>query len=66
MRRSICNKYAGCRVNEKNKILFDQMKFCTRIRNDKLGDGIKYQPGLMQGYICNMCRVINRAQYRTT
>ena len=50
----------------KNKILFDQTKFCTRIRNDKLGNGIKYQPGVMQGYICNMCRVVNKAQYKTT
>ena len=66
MRRSTCNKYAGCRVNEKNKILFDQTKFCTRIRNDKLENGIKYQPGVMQGCICNMCRVINEAQYKTT
>ena len=35
----------------KNKILFDQMKFCTRNHNDKLRNGIKYQPGVMQGYI---------------
>ena len=66
MRGSICNKYAGCRVNEKIKILFDQTKLCTRIRNDKSGNGIKYQPGVMQGYICNMCRVVNKAQYKTT
>ena len=66
MRGSICNKYAGCRVNEKNKILFDQTKFCTRIHNTKLRNGIKYQPGVMQGYICNMCSVVNKAQYKTT
>ena len=65
MRGPICNKYAGCRVNEKI-ILFDQTKFCTRLRNDKLGNGVKYQPGVMQGYMCNMCRVVNKAQYKTT
>ena len=42
------------------------MKFCTPIRIDKLGNEIKYQPSVMQGYICNMCRVVNKAQYKTT
>ena len=27
------------------------MKFCTLIHNAKLGNGIKYQPGEMQGYL---------------
>ena len=49
-----------CRVSSKlkTKILFDQTKFCTRIHNAKLGNGIKYQPGVLQGYICNTCRVV--------
>ena len=61
MRGSICNIYAGCTVNEKI-ILFDKTKFCIRIHNAKLRNGIKYQPGVMQGYICNTCRVVNKAQ----
>ena len=60
MRGSICNTYAGCRVKEKSKILFDQTKFCTRIHNANFGNGIKYRPGVMQGYICNICNVVNK------
>ena len=52
-------------IKLKNIILFDQAKFCTRIHNAKLENGIKYQPGVMHGYICNMCREVNKAQYNT-
>ena len=38
----------------KNKKLFDQMKFGTLIQNTKLVNVAKYQPVVMQGYICNM------------
>ena len=57
MRGSIGNKYAGCRVNEKNKILFDQTKFCTRIHTAKLGNEINISQCSARIYICNICRV---------
>ena len=62
----MCNIYVGCRVNEKIKYYLTKTKFCARIRNDKSGNGIEYQPGEMQGYICNMKRVVDTAQYKTT
>ena len=52
----MCKIYAGRRVYEKkNKILFDQTKFCTRIHNVKLGNENKYQPGVVKGYIYVIC-----------
>ena len=42
------------------------MKLGTHIHNIKVESGIKYQPLLMQGYICNICRVVNKTQYKTT
>ena len=65
MRGFICNLYAGCRVNYKVKY-YSKRNFCIRTHIAKLGNGIKYQRGVMQGYLCNMCRVVNKTQYKTT
>ena len=45
-----------------NQKLRDQLKF----GNNKLEHVTEYQPVVMQGYICNMCRVVNKTQYKTT
>ena len=42
------------------------MKFGTHIPNIKLQNGIKNQPVIMQGYICNICTETNRVQNTTT
>ena len=49
----------------KNIKPFSQMKFGTRIHNTRLENVIKYQPVVMQVYICNMCRMVDKAQYKT-
>ena len=63
MRRSIDNIYAGCRAYYK---IFVQMKLGRRLHNTKLENGIKNQPVVMQGYICNICGVVYKAQYKMT
>ena len=48
----------------KNKKLFEQFKFGTHIHNIKLENGIKYQPVVMQGYICEQNTVQNYLNLR--
>ena len=42
------------------------MKFCTHIHVGKLQNGFKSQSVIMQGYICNICTVVNTGQNKTT
>ena len=59
--------YAGWPEQWKTKTTWPkQMTFDTCIHKIKLENGIKYQSVVMQGYICNMCREVNKSQYKTT
>ena len=56
----------GQKIKELITILPNQINFGTRIHNNKIQNRIKNHPGIMQRYICNICRMVSITDFLLT